>query len=294
MSTLPHIALLPDRGVIAVTGEDARGFLDNLITNDMDLLDRQEAIHAALLTPQGKILFAFFVVKQVDGFLLDTGRTGVADLLKRLTLYKLRAKVTLNDISSSRTVVVAWGGPPPEMPLAVTLRDPRHADLGHRLIMAPEMAAKLAADDEGPAAYDRHRIALGVAEAGRDYPLGDTFPHEANFDRQGGVSFTKGCFVGQEVVARMQHKTVVRKRIVRVTGDGSLAEGGDVTIGEANIGRIGTAGGTRALAMLRLDRAVEARGKGQALTADGIAVHVDAAALDAFAEAVAARTAGGG
>ena len=294
MPSPSHIALLPDRGVIAVTGEDARTFLDNLITNDMDLLDRQDAIHAALLTPQGKILFAFFVVKQVDGFLLDTARAGVADLMKRLTLYKLRAKVTLNDISSSRTVVVAWGGPPPAVPLAVAFRDPRHANLGHRLIMAPEMAAKLAAEDEGVAAYDRHRIALGVPEAGRDYLLGDTFPHEANFDGQAGVSFTKGCFVGQEVVARMQHKTVVRKRVVPVTVDGSLVEGGDVKIGEAVIGRIGTADGARALAMLRLDRTTEARAKGQTLTADGVALHADPTALDAFAEAVAARTAGGG
>ena len=288
-----HIALLPDRGVIAVTGEDARAFLDNLITNDMDLLDGQDAIHAALLTPQGKILFAFFVVKQQDGFLLDTARAGVADLMKRLTLYKLRAKVALNDISSSRTVVVAWGGPPPAVPLGAAYEDPRNPQLGHRLIIAPEIAQKLAGEDEGVAAYDRHRIALGVPEAGRDYLLGDTFPHEANFDGQAGVSFTKGCFVGQEVVARMQHKTVVRKRVVRVTGDGPLVESGDVKIGEANIGRIGSAAGKEALAMLRLDRAVEARGKGQSLTGDGVAIHVDPTALDAFAEAVAARTAGG-
>lgn len=289
-----HIALLPDRGVIAVTGEDARHFLDNLVTNDMNLLDRQDAIHAGLLTPQGKILFAFFVVKQLDGFLLETARASAADLMKRLGLYKLRAKVTLNDISASRAVVAAWGGPPPEVLLAIAFPDPRHVDLGHRLIMAPEMAAKLAAEDEGSAAYDRHRIALGVPEAGRDYALGDAFPHEANFDRLHGVSFTKGCFVGQEVVARMQHKTVVRKRVVRVEGDGPLAEGADVKVGEAVIGRIGTADGTRALAMLRIDRAAEAQGKEQALTGDGVALEVDPAALDALAGAAAARTGGGG
>ena len=285
MTTPSHFALLPDRGVIAVTGEDARGFLDNLITNDMDLLDRQDAIHAALLTPQGKILFAFFVIRHGDGFLLETLRTSVADLMKRLTLYKLRAKVTLNDLSSSRTIVAAWGAPPADMPLAVAFRDPRHADLGHRMIMAPEMAAKLATDDESQAAYDRHRIALGVPEAGRDYDLADTFPHEANFDRLAGVSFSKGCFVGQEVVARMQHKTVVRKRIVRIQGGSPLSEGAAIKTGDTMIGRVGTASSDSALAMLRLDRAEEIRAKGDCLTADGIPISVDAAVLDAFARA---------
>lgn len=278
-----HIALLADRGVIAVSGEDARNFLDNLITNDMGLLDVQDAIHAALLTPQGKILFDFMVVKGPGGFLLETERAKAADLLKRLTLYRLRAKVVLNDISSSRTVVAAWGGEPPAVPLAVTYADPRAAGLGHRLIMAPEMAQKLSAEDEGIAAHDRHRIALGVPEAGRDYALGDTFPHEADFDRLNGVSFGKGCFVGQEVVARMQHKTVVRKRIVRVTGQAPLVEGANICVGTAVIGRVGSVDGRDGLAMLRLDRALEAHTKQQPLTSEGNVIIADPRALDDYA-----------
>lgn len=288
-----HIALLADRGVIAVSGEEARHFLDNLVTNDMDLLDTQDAIHAALLTPQGKILFEFMVVKHSAGFLLETARATSGDLLKRLTLYRLRAKVALNNLSASRTVVAAWGGPPPEVPLAVTYADPRAPGLGHRLIMAPEMEQKLAAEDEGVSAYDRHRIALGVPEAGRDYPLGDAYPHEANFDHFGGVSFTKGCFVGQEVVARMQHKTVVRKRIIRVVGDGPLTEGADISIGTATIGRIGSVDGHDGLAMLRLDRAVEAHTKQLSLTSEGTVISADSAALDAFTAAAQARASTG-
>ena len=291
MMSQAHIALLPARGVVAVSGAEARQFLDNLITNDLELLETQAAMHAALLTPQGKILFEFIVVKRPDEFLLETDRATVSDLLKRLTLYRLRAKVTLNDLSSSRTVVAAWGGPPPDIALAVTFRDPRCSDLGYRMIMAPEMAEKLAPENEGPGAYDRVRIAAGVAEGGRDYALGDAFPHEANFDRLGGVSFTKGCFVGQEVVARMQHKTVVRKRIVRVTSEAPLSEGADVKVGEAVIGRIGSVDGRNGLAMLRLDRALEARTKGQPLMSGSATITADAAALEAFQSASSAHAA---
>ena len=289
-----HIAILADRGAIAVTGEDARHFLDNLITNDMGLLDSQDAVHAGLLTPQGKILFEFIVIRRPEGYLIETARAAAGDLLKRLTLYRLRAKVALNDLSASRTVVAAWGVPVPELPLAVAYADPRTPALGHRLIVAPEIAAKLEAADEGRTAYDRHRIALGVPEAGRDYQLGDAFPHEADFDRFAGVSFTKGCFVGQEVVARMQHKTLVRKRVIRITGSAPLTSGADIHIGTATIGRIGTVDGPDGLAMLRIDRALEARSKGQSLTSDGATnIVADAGSLDAYAAAAQSRAAAG-
>ncbi len=288
-----HIAVLADRGAISVGGEDARGFLDNLITNDMDRLDAVPAIHSALLTPQGKILFEFFVVRQGDAFILETTRASAADLVKRLTLYRLRAKVALEDISSTRTVAAFWGGPPPVLPHAAVYPDPRAEGLGYRAVMAPEMAETFAPADEGKAAYDRQRIALGVPEPGADYALGDAFPHEAGFDRLAGVSFTKGCFVGQEVVARMQHKTVVRKRIVRLEGAAPLVHGSDIVVGEAVIGRVGSVDGTHGLAMLRLDRALEAHGKGQPLLAGGTPVTVDAAALEAFAAAATARSAPG-
>lgn len=286
-----HVAVLRDRGVVSVTGEDAQSFLDNMITNDMDGLARAPAIHAALLTPQGKILFEFFVVRAPDGFLLETAAAKAPDLVKRLGLYKLRAKVSITDLSASRTVVAAWGGTPPDLPLAVTYADPRHPALGSRLVMAPEMAAELQASDAAASAYHAHRIALGVPEAGRDYPLGDTFPHEANFDRLHGVSFTKGCFVGQEVVARMQHKTVVRKRVVPVTAADDLVEGTPIRIGEAVIGTIGSVAGHTALALLRLDRAAEATANAQQLTAGATPVTADPASLLAYEAAAAARSA---
>jgi tRNA-modifying protein YgfZ len=134
-------------------------------------------------------------------------------------------------------------------------------------------------------------VRLGVPEGGKDYAFGDAYPHEANFDLLHGVSFTKGCYVGQEVVARMQNKTIVRKRVVKITAPAALTSGTDVLLGEAPIGRIGTTDGNDALAMLRLDRAVEAEQKNQKLTADGIVVTPDAEALARYLATAAARPA---
>ena len=280
------IAVLPDRGVVRVAGEDARKLLQDIITNDMDLLAAQPAIHAALLTPQGKILFEFFVAAAGAGtYLLETGRDQAAGLAKRLGLYKLRAKVTIEDASAAYRVLALWGASaqsPVATKATVSFPDPRLSALGLRIladakfadaiaddIAGASNAAKVAAED-----YHAHRIGLGVPEAGKDYALGDTFPHEADMDRLGGASFTKGCFVGQEVVSRMQHRAHVRKRVVPVeaAGPGQLQPGADIAVGAAVIGKVGCVAGRRALAMLRLDRAAEARAKGQPLTADGIEV----------------------
>lgn len=277
------IAVLPDRGVVAIGGDDARGFLDNLVTNDLDLLDRQAGMHAALLTPQGKILFAFFIVPRGAEFLLETGRSSVPALMKRLALYRLRAKVTFEDLSEQTAVLAAWGPDGARPDGAVAWPDPRDARLGSRMIVAIDQLPEASAD---VADYDLRRVALRVPEAGRDYVLGDTFPHEARMDLLAGVSFAKGCYVGQEVVARMQHKTVVRKRVVRIAADGPLSEGSDILVGEAVIGRVGTVAGSSALAMLRLDRALEATKKGLDITAEGVALAVHDEDLGAYADAV--------
>jgi len=286
------VSLLADRGVVSLSGADAVDFLDNLATNDLTDMAVGEGRFAGLLTPQGKILFEFFALRTADGWLLDTLGAKATDLLKRLTMYKLRAKVVLADVSADHAVAAAWGPAPPAMGEGWCYADPRSAEFGWRLIVPRAAVAGLefrATDDD----YHRHRIAVGIAEGGRDYPLGDTFPHEANYDRDAGVSFTKGCFVGQEVVARMQNKTVVRKRVVAVGGSAPLTTGADVlTGGTATIGTIGSVDCTRGLALLRIDRAAEAADKGQALiTADGAVVTVDPAALDRYRASAAARTA---
>jgi tRNA-modifying protein YgfZ len=265
--TAGRIALLPDRGVVRVAGVDAENLLQGIITNDMDLLAGQAAIHAALLTPQGKILFEFFVVKDTDGFLLDTDRMQADGLVKRLMMYKLRARVSIDDPSAEYQVLALWGTPqraPEEVAGAVSFRDPRLGELGWRRIVSTNASADAALAD-----YHAHRIGLGVPEGGKDYPFGDTFPHEANLDLLNGVSFAKGCFVGQEVVSRVQHRGSARKRIVIAEGDGPLQPGAEIMAGRAAIGTIGSVAGSRALALLRLDRALEAIDKGEHLSVGG-------------------------
>jgi len=219
-----------------------------------------------LLSPQGKILFDFFVVRDRDGFLIDVAKDQAAGLVKRLSMYKLRAKVAIAEAPGAQ-VEARW----PSQAGSVT--DPRHRKLGGRRITQSPVAF----DPGSFETYHAHRIALGVPEGGKDYAFGDTFPHEALFDQLNGVSFTKGCYVGQEIVARMEHRGTARKRIVRVTGEGALPTAGtEVLAGDVAIGVMGSRAGQHGLALLRLDRVVEFTGKGIGLTCGGVAIVPDA------------------
>jgi folate-binding protein YgfZ len=297
-----HIARLIDRGVVSVTGRDSEKLLQGLITNDLEQVapgaTPYPAHHAALLSPQGKILFDFFVVRVADGYLLDVDRAKAAELVKRLSMYKLRADVAIADASSRYMVFAIWGDGATariEAGGGIQFADPRHPLIGLRLLAEAEAGDTFADETLDTEAshrrYDAERVRLGVPEGGKDYAFGDAYPHEANFDLLHGVSFTKGCYVGQEVVARMQNKTIVRKRVVKITAPAALTSGTDVLLGEAPIGRIGTVDGNNALAMLRLDRAVEAEQKNQKLTAGGIVVTPDAEALARYLATAAARPA---
>jgi folate-binding protein YgfZ len=275
-ATAAKIAVLADRGVVGVTGEDAEKLLQGIISNDMDLLADRPAIHAALLTPQGKILFDFFVVKVSDGFLLEAAVDKVADLAKRLSLYRLRAKVEIRERTQRYRILALWGGPhePPLRPGVTLFPDPRLPALGLRALAEIPTASEhaWASQGEPEQEYHRHRIALGVPEGGKDYAFGETFPHEADLDQLDGVSFTKGCFVGQEVVSRMQNRANVRKRILPVVGEAPLRAGAEITAGAALIGAVGSVADKDALALVRLDRAAEAAAKGDRLLAGGVAI----------------------
>jgi folate-binding protein YgfZ len=191
----------------------------------------------------------------------------------------LRAKVDVENVSNSYAVAAAWGGVPPAGDAGIVYADPRLSEMGWRMLApVPPGFAPRPGDTEGEAewvateAYHAHRVALGVPEAGKDFPIGDTFPHEADLDVLNGVSFAKGCFIGQEVVARMKHKGIVRRRVVPVEANAPLRSGAPIMLGAAEIGSIGTVAGTRGLALVRLDRAADASAKGQALLADGVAI----------------------
>lgn len=276
------VAVLEERGVVSVKGPDAEKLLQGVITNDMALLGSQAAIHAGLLSPQGKILFDFLIVKTPDGFLLDVARDQAAALAKRFTMYKLRAAVVIADVSGDYTVTAIRGAGKVSEPNEGSVRfaDPRMAGLGWRdLLLHPEHLRgqrPFIVRREPWLAYHAHRIALGVPEGGKDYAFGDTFPHEALFDRLNGVSFTKGCYVGQEVVSRMEHRGTARKRVVPVVADRPLPESGtEVRAGDQLIGVLGSTDGARGLALLRLDRAREMEAAGHALVAGEVGVRIE-------------------
>jgi folate-binding protein YgfZ len=268
-----NAALLSDRAVVRVSGPAASSFLQGLITNDIDKAKPGGAIHAGLLTPQGKILFDFFVVPAGEGFLLETAKAKAAELVQRLGFYRLRAQVEIAE-DPAFTVAAAWGEPARLADGAIAYADARLPALGQRILLPAgtslgNLGCSLTSEDE----YHAHRIALGVPEGGRDYAFGDAFPHEAMFDQLAGVDFNKGCFVGQEVVSRMEHRGTARKRIVGVEGEGLLPPSGtDITAGGTSFGTLGSVSGSSGLALLRLDRAEEAKAAGHPLRAGEVTV----------------------
>jgi tRNA-modifying protein YgfZ len=267
-------AHLSERGVVRVAGEEARKFLDGLVTCDLDRVAPGSPRFGALLTPQGKILFDFILwqAPDGDGFLLDVLRAYAPDLAKRLTFYKLRARVANEDRSEDFAIVAGWDDalPPAE---ALAASDPRLPALGWRAIL-PRQAEAAGASAED---YHAHRIALGVPEGGKDFLFNDAFPHEALMDQLHGVDFDKGCYVGQEVVSRMQHRGTARSRIVPLVYlEGFVAEAGvEVTAGERLIGKTGTAANGRGLALVRLDRAAEAIAAGESIRVGGLPVRLE-------------------
>jgi len=269
-------ALLSDRACLLVGGERRAEFLQGLITNDVESLPEGEARFAALLTPQGKILFDFFVLNTGGAFIIDCAASLAAELQKRLTFYRLRAKVDIADITAQCRVAAVWGQNAEASVRecgAMAFKDPRLPDLGWRVLLRDPVAiAKVSGDDF--LAYEGMRIGLAVPEGGKDYKLGDTFPHEACLDLLHGVDFKKGCYVGQEVVSRMQHRGTARTRVVSVLGDTPLEPGVSLTVDGFPIGRLGSASGTSGIALARLDRAAEAIETGQQILAGAVAVRL--------------------
>jgi folate-binding protein YgfZ len=273
-------ALLPDRGAVKVAGADSRGFLNGLLTTDITKVTPLQARFGALLTPQGKIVVDCIVaeapVEDGGGFFLDCPRALAGELVQKLNFYKLRAKAICEDLSEVLGVMGLWDGSG-TTEYGLLYADPRLAALGQRLMLPPhlakEAAADLGADLLEAAAYDAHRIALGVPRGGLDFIYGDAFPHETDMDQLAGVDFDKGCYVGQEVVSRMEHRGTARSRIVPIAAEGFAPDGGvPVMAGDKQIGITGSHAGNRGLAMLRLDRVADARAAGTPLSAGGVPI----------------------
>jgi tRNA-modifying protein YgfZ len=275
-------AFLPDRGVVKVTGDTARDFLNGLITSDTARLQPGLGRFGALLTPQGKITVDFLITEvsagHGGGFLIDCPKPLAQTLVDKLKVYRLRAKVEIENLSDSLGVLAAWDGEAALKP-DLTFTDPRNVKLGLRIFAPAELAQKAAdligAELVDSSAYETHRIAVGVPRGGLDFMYGDAFPHETNMDRLSGVDFDKGCYVGQEVVSRMQHRGTARTRTVRVLLDGPAPEpGAAITAGDKSVGTMGSAADGHALALMRVDRAGEALEAGTPLTAGGLSIRI--------------------
>ena len=281
--------LLAERGVLKVAGDGGRNFLHGLVTADILGLQPGEARFCALLSPQGKVLADFLVTEAPaqagGGFFLDCPRELCASLLERLNRYKLRSKVVIEDLSASLGVLAAWNGAALPRPAETggtfgpAYADPRLPALGIRMTVPPDRAgaaaAALGATMVDAADYEAHRIALGVPRGGVDFAYGDAFPHETDMDQLAGVDFGKGCYVGQEVVSRMEHRGTARTRAVPIRYDGSAPPAGSaITAGGRQLGTIGSAAAGRAIALLRLDRVADALARGEPLLAADVPVHL--------------------
>lgn len=271
--SMPQAVILEDRGMLRLFGQAARSLLQGLVTVDLGGLDETRALYGTLLTPQGKFLFDFHITATADDDItLEVKADRLAELEKRLTLYRLRAPVTIEPVSPAPAVAVVFGGDAPASaglpaepgalrrdggPLRFV--DPRLAGLGVR-VHAPEGELRDWLGANGielgaREAFERHRIALAVPEAGSDLVVDRTILLEAGIDQLGGVSFDKGCFVGQELTARTRYRGLVKRRLVPLALDGAVVEPGfAVMAGEREAGEIRSVARDIALAMLRLDR----------------------------------------
>ena len=251
-------AVIPNRSLIRLSGEAARPWLHDLVTTDIAALKAGEIAGGALLSPQGKILFDFLVAPIGDADLLIDIRSDIADdFVRRLTMYRLRAKVSISQPCAVVAVVSQEAGDG-------AMRDLR---------FPVPLFRRHSKDATGDAlVHDTLRIRHGIAESGADYVLGDAFPHDANFDQTKSVGFRKGCYVGQEVVSRMQHRATARRRPVVLAGNGLapglavMAKDGDREIA---LGSVGTVAGGHALAILRIDRLAETMDGGLPIMAGG-------------------------
>lgn len=261
------MAIVLDRTILRLSGPDARGFLDNLVTNDLGRLDSAPCVYAGLLSPQGKVQADMIV--WADGpadLILEADPVRGPELLRRLLMFKLRAAVEIADASAELCAEAALEAAEGFAP------DPRLPALGGRRVRA-----RTAADTPGDAtALETRRIALGVPDLARDAGAEEVFALEALFEELHGVDFKKGCFVGQENVSRMKRRATTRKKFCPIAFEGDApAFGEPISAGAAEIGAVRTSANGRALALVRLDRAREAQDKGETLMAAGRAVRLD-------------------
>jgi folate-binding protein YgfZ len=244
---MTSLAYLPARSVLSVSGADRVSFLQGLVSNDVAQAAPGRAVWAALLTPQGKWLADFFIFAEDGRLLLDCEAAQAPEIARRLTRFRLRAQVVI--APEPMAVHAAWGGLPPDAPIAAP--DPRLPEAGWRLLAPAPLAGNADA-----AAYDRHRLALGLPDGSRDMEAEKSILLEAGFDELAGVSWTKGCYMGQELTARTKYRALIKKRLVPVSASQDLPPPGTPLLRDgAEVGVMRSSAGPVGLALLRIDAA---------------------------------------
>ncbi len=283
--TKPYISILPDRGVISVTGDDARTFLQGIVSNDTEKVSSDRTGFGAFLTPQGKFLFDFFMAEHDGQILIETDNGRIEEFIKRLSLYKLRANVTLTNITEGYNVAVVFGAGsletlslPAEPGACITygsgiaFTDPRLSEAGARLIVPSNDTDDILNDPSFQAtdakSYDLHRIGLGLPDSSRDLIVEKSVLLENGFDELNGVDWHKGCYMGQEVTARTKHRGLVKKRLLPVTIEGSAPESGTpIMADDREAGEMRSSCGNEGMALIRLDYLDEAANPKSTLSA---------------------------
>ena len=257
--TQPSYLILEDRGLISARGEDSRTFLQGLISNDTGKITEKSALYAAFLTPQGKYLHDFLIIEYQGTLLIDCEAARLADLFKRLKMYKLRANVELENVSEQFSVAALFGkGLADSVVQGCQYQDPRHPQMGLRTIINKQNAAQILYDagytPMSRKAYDQQRLTLTVPDGSRDLMIDKSTLMESGFDDLGGIDWNKGCYIGQELTARTKHRGLVKKRLTTVTFDGPpLPAGSTVKAGEREAGEVRSSIDGVGLALLRVE-----------------------------------------
>lgn len=274
MATVAETINLSNRALVHITGEDAENFVQAVITTNLDKLGADDLKPGALLAPQGKILFDFVVSRIENGLRFDLPASVAADFVKRMTLYRLRAKAEITQ-SPESLVSVCWVNDSTSSESDSINRSGKRDTRFPEALNVTRIYGQ-ASEISDESAWIALRAEYGIAEGEADFAYNDVFPHDVNFDQTGGVTFPKGCFIGQEVVSRMQHRGTPRRRVLITKSDARLpAMGTPVTVGGRDIGTLGSSSGKIGLALVRIDRVKDAIDSGTPILAGEIEIRLE-------------------
>ena len=252
-----------NRGILRLGGEDRRTFLQGIISNDITLCQTERPLYAALLTPQGKFLHDMFIIDKGDHFLIDCEYDRTDDLLKRLLFYKLRAQIVLEKATNLYTVWALWGDFIKDQ---TAFTDPRLMELGKRMVTHKDYqppAPEVSIDD-----YDRHRLTYGIPDGSRDMIIGKSTLLECNLDKLNAISWSKGCYMGQELTARMYYRGLLKKRLYSVTIDNPIESETEIKLENETIGIMASSSGSKGLALMNIEKTEKAIHERLILTAN--------------------------